>query len=320
MATMVTPSSPAAPPTRPTLPVPSQTFDFQRLLPELRTLVWEAALPGPRVFQVRRTFGPWNGWAPEGGTDFHITHPRPALLGVCHESRAVALRKGIYLSRNLSWFNPETDILYFDKNDKNHCLPRITGRKPPLPVLNWDKVLNVGVEWRAFFHKTPRPQSTREMRAMWRAVIRLLQMYLPGMRRLHYVLPMVRHRGGLTWGREPYGSRSFQAELVVLPGTTNVPWGDALILNTAPQLPAGAARTMAELLDLRKDQLIPWDELKRDIQLALDECDADKMDDEDADWMAGVEKQKDLPMPEIVGRWLVRPSAHYDEEVQMFVT
>lgn len=217
-----------------------------------------------------------------------------------------------------SWFNPESDILYFDKNSKSRCLA--PGLESPIPIRHWDKVLNVGVEWRAFFNNIPRAQSDKGTRVIWRSVIHLLQRYMPGMRRLHYVLPMVRHPGGLVWGREPYGSPTFQAELVALPGTTKVPWGNGLILNTPSQLPGGAAGAMIELLDLREDQLIPWNVVKRGIQLAMDECEAERGHSEDVDWMVAVDEQKVLPMPEIVGRWLVRPNAHYDEEVHTFVT
>jgi hypothetical protein len=289
-----------------------ETFDFQRLLPELQDLIWEAALPEPRVFHVRRTFGPWNGSSTFAGTDFHISHPPPALLWVCKSSRAIAHRKGIYLGRKAdTWFNPERDILYFDKSGKNQCLPRLTGPPTLMPVHNWDKIRNVGIEWRAFFYKTPRPQSTRDMRAMWRAIIRLLQMYLPGMRRLHYVLPMVRHRGGLAWGREPYGSQQYEIELAPLAEEIKVPWGDALILDdTMPTLPAGGAQAMAELLSLGRNKMIPWGVIKKDIECAIDENVEKVYEEEEGDWMIGVKKQRDLPMPEIVGRWLMRPDTH----------
>ncbi len=66
---------------------------FSRLPAELRLMIWNEALPGPRLLQARFQFE--NREFPFGSdlVSCATRTPPPALLGVCRESRAEALKR-----------------------------------------------------------------------------------------------------------------------------------------------------------------------------------------------------------------------------------
>ncbi|OAA61507.1 hypothetical protein ISF_05586 [Cordyceps fumosorosea ARSEF 2679] len=140
-------------------------FELARLPPEVRQLVWEATLPGPRIFHVSELAAPPTSDnsdkddkddRPTTLLDFHIRHPPPASHGICRESRAITLLRGFFFSSSAAgpWFNPRRDMLYLDRNMRH----RLNTTRTPVPGL--DRVLHVGLEWRAWFRDVPRPPSS----------------------------------------------------------------------------------------------------------------------------------------------------------------
>lgn len=169
------------------------------------------------------------------------------------------------------------------------------------------------------------------MGSIWRDALAPLRSRMPRLRTVTYVLPMVRHAGGLTWGREPYGASRFQAELVALPDETHVPWGDSLILDTLRSSPgnnSGRRMAMAEILDGRRSYLVPWGDIRAVIDGSLNIDEEDEEDEagvtEEVDWREMEEKKrlqgekKNLPKLDLTGCWLLRMNARYDEEVNSF--
>lgn len=274
------------------------SFPFHRLLPELQILVLEAALPDQRVFHVAGQYHYISNDRDENGTgrlrlsekfSFHVRHPPPAVLSVCRAARYAVLRLGLFLDgAHGAFFVPAVDMLYFDRNERSHI-----GLPPPVKHPDvamggtridqsaWDAIQHVGLEWRAFFSRTPRAVPGRtDMGGAWREAVAPLRMRMPNMRSLTYVLPRVRHPGGLAWGREPYGAPRFPPTLRPLPDETRVPWGDALVLEEMPTATAtGSGRrnypaarvALEELLGGRRSYLVPWVEMRAFVQDSLNE-------------------------------------------------
>lgn len=101
--------------TSPAVPVTTdRTFTlFPKLPIELRLIVWEMALPGPRILKssLTRTTSGDTCW------DLRPSEKSPALLFTCQESRAVAEKS--YKPVSLRWpkitvqhVNPSTDIIF----------------------------------------------------------------------------------------------------------------------------------------------------------------------------------------------------------------
>ncbi|KAF5005332.1 hypothetical protein FDECE_8228 [Fusarium decemcellulare] len=295
----------------------SRPLEFNDLPLELRDLIWGFALPDRRVFHVKGVsrLKPVSDLTKrEMRFHFHIRHPPPVGLHVCQESRAVALRKGFFLSPAGAdpgvWFKPETDILYFDRNQRTTFQAK--PNQPRMTVSGWDRVLNVGIEWRAFFRDTPRPSPGETTASYWSAVIKPLYAYMPHMQTVNYILPILRHRGGMMWGREPYRAQDYEAILVPLPGRTQIPWestrnrgGDrAQLLNDI--------RHVTGLSSL----VVTWKEVKEDIEKGFEE------DDEAGESSHGL-KGGDRYPPEIIGWWLLRdgiPPEHGNPQIQEFHT
>lgn len=334
---------------------------FQTLPYEIRGLIWEATLPPARIFHVRDTVYVGDRGAsqneddiPEKSFVFYIKHPPPSATSICRESRQVAFRNGGFFfppasssSSSVSsppgpWFNPNRDILYFDRNQR-HSLRSKAGR-PVMHIQGWDRVLNVGLEWRALFSDVPRPAPGQDMRRYWKAVIRPLYLYMPHMTEIHYILPRVRHKGGVTWGREPYGAFSYPPELEMLPEATGIPWEKARGLAGAVALTAPAAAaavippTTAQVLsaDSRSRFLTTWKCIREDIERSFDLQPVEELQPEEEaeyDWEeeymrlgeAGCKQggQDSVSPPRIVGWWLLRcgaPKEYEDPRIRAFFT
>ncbi|KAH6603970.1 hypothetical protein Trco_007416 [Trichoderma cornu-damae] len=255
-----------------------ETFSLYALPFEIRALIWEATLPPPRIFHVKGT----ENACLKKVLAFHNSHVPPIALRICAESRAVALRVGgFFLAPTTAagpWFNPKRDILYFDRNQR-HML-RSKGGKTQ--VCGWEQVLHVGLEWRAWFRDVPRQTAPgdEDVRRHWRSVMRGLYLHMPALEGIHYVLPRVRHKGGVTWGREPYGSARYQAEVVCLPERTEIPWAGAGIgIRNAVHNGAAAGNAAPGVLTLPGAAegsrtmlaMTTWGEIKANMERALEE-------------------------------------------------
>lgn len=313
------------------VPNEGASFPFDRLLPEIQLLVLEAALPPQRIFHVSD--------ATKSSFTFYIRHPPPAVLSVCHGARTAVLRHGVFLDgAHGAFFLPAVDMLYFDRSHRRHFhrMQTISSEND-----HWAAIQHVGLEWRALFARTPRLRPGEDFGGVWRAALAPLRVRMPALQSVTYVLPMVRHPGGLTWGREPYGAQLFTPGLVTLPEETKVPWGDSLVMNEVPEARNGARRRKLErvalselLLDGRKSYLVPWGEMKGVIEKALKEEEGDCREQgrqesdwqthtpgqEEADWQSieAVVKKRDWPKLDLKGCWLLRKAAAYDEDVTSF--
>lgn len=284
------------------------SHDFNSLPPEIRDLIWEFTLPDCRVFHVR-------GFSRERRTvgvsptpmfmTFHIQHHPPTTLRVCAEARTVALRKGFFLSSHDDfpglWFNPEKDVLYLDRNQRTRFYLKPGEARMSIP--GWDRVLNVGLEWRAFFRDIPRPTEEETMASYWRAAIEPMYTYMPSLRTINYILPHLRYRGGITWGREPYGAQGYEAQLVPLPEDTSIPW------ETSRNLGNGVFGPRTQLLGAIQQtrrpaaMMVTWGEVKKDIEKGFE----DEGDGEDT-------QKPPFVRPRINGWWLMRDGLAIEHE------
>lgn len=318
-----------------------ETFNFSGLPIEIRALIWEATLPPPRIFHIKGTaeFGL------EKALTFHKQHPPPIALRICSESRTVALRNGGFFLAHVGgagpWFNPKRDILYFDRNQR-HMLRSRGGKSQ---IRGWDQALHVGIEWRAWFRDVPRQTAPgdEDIRLHWRSVVRGLYLHMPALEGIHYVLPRVRHKGGVTWGREPYGVTKYQAELVHLPETTEIPWaGAGLGIRNAVHNGAAAGNAAPEVLVIpgvaegsrTMLSMTTWGDIKADLERALEEELKGDQEDQvvELDWTLvcgeegnGESKKCIFPgnqLPEVVGWWLLRQEAPMEEHpsIREFLT
>ncbi|KAE8454594.1 hypothetical protein EG329_000217 [Mollisiaceae sp. DMI_Dod_QoI] len=95
--------------------IPGQEFSpFSRLPKELRILIWEAAIPDPRILHL--------GFYGDSG--LRSQTPSPSLLSVCRESLEVMSKFytktfGTVLSAPITWFDFQRDTLYIDTGLKN---------------------------------------------------------------------------------------------------------------------------------------------------------------------------------------------------------
>lgn len=295
----------------------ARRLEFKDLPPELRDLVWEFSLPTRRVFHVKGISGHHEGELLRRAKffRFHIRHAPPAALSTCKESRAVALRSGFFLSpygeENPGvWFSTEHDVLYFDRNQRNNML-QLKPNLGRMAISGLDRVRNVGVEWRAFFRDTPRQGATTSR--YWRAAIETLYVHMPQMRTVNYILPMLRHKGGMMWGREPYQAQNHEAVLVTLPDKTQIPWE-----NTRNR---GADRVQL-LNDIRHENglnsmMVTWKEVKEDIEKGFRE------EAEPGDGWQDRQHDTDHYPPEVIGWWLLRDGVATDQsnpQIQTFAS
>ncbi|RFU78067.1 hypothetical protein TARUN_4128 [Trichoderma arundinaceum] len=313
-----------------------ETFNLSGLPFEIRSLIWEATLPPPRIFHIKGTADS----CLQRILTFHNSHPPPVALHICAESRAAALRNGGFFLAPVvggtgSWFNPKRDILYFDRNQR-HMLRSRAGKTQ---IRGWEQVLHVGLEWRAWFRDVPRQTAPgdEDIRRHWRRVIRGLYLHMPALEGIHYVLPRVRHKGGVTWGREPYGAARYQAEVVRLPEETEIPWaGAGMGIRNAVHNGAAAGNAAPGVLVVPGVAegsrsvltMTTWGDIKADMERALKE--ELKGDEEDRvaelDWTLmneeGEEDDDDentkcmFPgnqIPEVMGWWLLRQDAPQED-------
>lgn len=288
---------------------------FLNLTPELRSLIWEATLPPQRIFQVRN-LEMIKYESPTKQTSrlkFHIRFPHPVALSVNRESRATAQRRGFFLGAKPDgkcqvggvWFNPQKDVLYIDRNQRMVMRHEQKGRRT---IADLDRVLHVGLEWRAIMLDTSGLEKGETMRRLWRSTIQSLFAQMPQVQTITYVLPMVRHKGYHCWAREPHGASKFVPQLVNLPDSTAIPWGD-LHGDKAPRaagpgLEADSFRTSSG----RTGYSMPWERVRKGILLAM-EAEGDEWDGFDVKngrrerWMR----------PKVVGSWLVRPDAVFTD-------
>ncbi|KAK7425175.1 hypothetical protein QQX98_000090 [Neonectria punicea] len=314
----------------------TRSLELQDLPLEIRDLIWELALPDRRVFQVKKISRQrplTDATKQEDYFVFNIRHAPPVPSRVCSESRATALRKGFFLSPHGEhpgfWFNPDKDILYLDRNQRTSF--HVKQGQPRMEIPGWDRVLNVGLEWRAFFRDIPRPSGDETIGSYWRAAIDPLYAYMPRMKTVNYVLPKARYKGGITWGREPYGAQGLEAELVPLPEDTPIPWETSRNLGRpTPQLLAqiqgqvqGQAQAQAQAQAQGHIQLaarvVTWGEVKRDIEKGFEEIEGA----EDAEGSAREESSstsRSSYPPLIIGWLLLRVGASIAEENPAFLT
>jgi hypothetical protein len=217
-------------------PKPRRPVKFMDMPLEIREMIWAFSLHEARVFHIQHFLHLHrhrNGGDPDANKDtkqnqrdFHTRYrPLPATQ-VCAESRRVAWRAGCFLLRRSPdhvgvWFNPKSDILYFDRNHRG-----TPGSGYGVVVPGMERVEHVGLEWRWLLQDGSRPledYSSEDMQAYWAAKTDMLYAKMPALRTIHYVLPMIRHQGGLPWGREPASLRDLPIELVDLPEETVVP-------------------------------------------------------------------------------------------------
>ncbi|KAM0255899.1 hypothetical protein ACHAQJ_005300 [Trichoderma viride] len=309
-----------------------ETFNLCGLPFDVRALIWEATLPPPRIFHVKGT----EESCLKKVLTFHKPHPPPIALHICSESRAVALRNGGFFLAPVAgtgpWFNPKRDILYFDRNQR--YMLRSKGGKTEIRGL--ERVLHVGLEWRAWFRDVPRQTAPgdEDIRLHWRSVVRGLYLHMPALEGIHYVLPRVRHKGGVTWGREPYGVAKYQAQVVHLPEQTEIPWaGAALGIRNAVHNGAAAGNAAPQVLVIPGTaegsrtilRMTTWGDIKADMERALEE--ELKGDQEgrviELDWTLASEEEANEESktctfpgnhpPEVIGWWLLRQDAPLED-------
>jgi hypothetical protein len=105
------------------------------------------------------------------------------------------------------------------------------------------------------------------MSTYWKRAIEPLCRSMPSLRTINYILPQVRQKGGVSWGRVPFRSEIFEAQLVPLPLETHIPW-EARRNTAGAVTPAGGAD---QGTILHSQLLRPWLEIQREIQEAFDE-------------------------------------------------
>jgi 2EXR family len=213
-------------------PKPRLGPQFMDLPLEIRELIWEYSLTEERVFHIKEIkFWPATS-APIGGRiQFHQEYRPPVVTQVCSESRKVAWRIGCFLFTRPGhyqhpgiWFNPKSDILYIDRNQRNALVTE--GTVPGVVIPGLDRVENVALEWRWFLQdgsKRLEAWSSEDMQLYWAHKMDKLYAYLPSMKNLRYILPLVRHQGGLPWGREPRTLLHYPIALTELPPEIIVP-------------------------------------------------------------------------------------------------
>lgn len=287
-------------------------FKFTSLPPEVRHLVWEATLPDRRVFHLSTFLCPSytkeipNTIFATGDTisyqqtcDVHIRHPPPVATQVCCESRKVALLRGFFLSacevtsagpHPGVWFNPHRDMLYFDRD-----MRRFICVKHHLFISNIDRVLHIGVEWRAWFRDVPRAHPKDGVSLLWKPTMEVLLYYFPRAKSLNFILPKVRKNGTMPIGREPYSAKHHYCDIEPLDDNVNVPW------ERETRLPVSSAsfRSMA------------WSAIRKEMGTALyllQGSDVGALADERIERTV----QQKGNAPDINGWWLIRPGLSRD--------
>lgn len=295
----------------------SKPMDLNDMPPEVRAMIWECTLPPQRIFHVCSavSFHPKDKPSTVRRFAFHIQHEQPATLSVCRESRAAALRRGFFISKCPHiWFDPDVDMLYFDRNNR-----RFLQSKEGEPLYTFDgldRVQHLGVEWRAWFRDIPALQSERSMLLRWKGAFDSLQVYMPRLKTVNFILPLLRYCGGMGFGREPYGAWSHPCELVPLPERVNIPWGKTM--------PAGtnwAGFFMGSVSFGRElsTRMLDWESIQKQMEVAWKMVDGGVRDRKDE--VGRGKSRRRRASPKIVGWWLIRTgdTALYNHpEVRVF--
>ncbi|ATY58453.1 hypothetical protein A9K55_002732 [Cordyceps militaris] len=299
-------------------------FPLGRLPPEVRQLIWEATLPDQRVFHVSKLS---DAPARPQTTDiaerraktfsFHVRHPPPAIHGICRESRAMLLLRGYFLpcgadtpSTTGPWFNPQRDVLYFDRNMR-YCLKA----KTALDVDGLERVRHVGLEWRAWFRDVPRLADDGDMHQRWAAAMRALLRHCPRAESMSFVLPRVRHVGGIPSGREPYRAEHHRCDLTRLPEGVQVPWARVSV-QTAPGALTGTA--LAQLGG--ESRLVPWRDIRQQMETAVSLLQGHGKKNADCEGYCEPASERAMAL-RVRGWWLVRPGAptgHEEQDVREY--
>ncbi|OAQ61470.1 hypothetical protein VFPPC_09303 [Pochonia chlamydosporia 170] len=295
---------------------------FNDLPSEIRGLIWEATLPPRRIFHVRGsiTIYPEQGWPSLKRFIFHIQHRHPVATQVCRESRAAALRRGFFFPKCPDvWFNPDRDMLYIDRNQRR--LIQSQGGDAVYRVDGLERVKHLGIEWRAWFRDIPALQSEESMRERWKYALRSVNLYMPNLESINFVLPQTRYCGGMSFGREPYGAWEHPCELITLPANINVPWGKTLPPG-APLTDPALAVSFGRQLTTR---LTTWETIRGQMIDALEDDDeaAKEEEGEEIDELGHVMPRPGGQIPQVVGWWLLRVgdgTSYNNQEVRTFTS
>ena len=265
------------------------------LPPELLDLIWEQAMPAPRLFHVAslKAASPPTS-PPTRRPRFHLLHPPPAITAICAGSRRAARRLGLFLLPISAasdpdaavWFSSSSDVLYLDRSVSTGMT---RGSVPPALLQDVDRVHRVGIEWRHLFRDgslSAQHWADDAYALMWVWRMSALYTMFPGMTHLHYVLPRTRYQGGIPWGREPDGAATVEGHLAELPGRITIP------------LESGH---------------VSWERLRTIMRTALERPDV----------VQGLKDRRgDVHFPpEVVGQWLLRdrqPTAFESPSVKEF--
>ena len=236
---------------------------FTDLPLELRDMVWEFALPPPRVFQVKRigwllareippsvyriTFSGRHATTHPASRhfrcfEFQREYPVPVVTQICCESRAAALRAGYFLlptffsaetprissdvRARMVWFGGPVDFLYFSFPADHATLNYGWGHRPiSTPCLSL--IQNVGVEWVYLFQgaqeRPYRWPRSTQMRHWQGHVLPLYE--IPAARRCLWVIfPAARSENtGDFLGEEPRELFNLDARLAPVYPFTSIP-------------------------------------------------------------------------------------------------
>lgn len=285
---------------------------FNSLPPEVRQLVWKETLPDRRVFHLSTFLCPSHPKElpkrlpalAEAGSyrqtcDVYIRHKPPIATQVCNESRKAALRRGFFLSacevtaagpHPGVWFNPQRDMLYFDRD-----MRRFICFKHHMSITDIDRVLHIGVEWRAWFRDVPRMQPDYDTSLPWKPAMEGLLYYFPHAQSLNFILPQVRKNGTMPIGREPYSAKHHLCHIEPLDGNAKVPW------ERETRLPVSS----------KSFRSMEWRAIQREMETALHLLQGGNIRVMSDDGV-GRQTPHKSNYPVIEGWWLIRPGVNKD--------
>lgn len=215
---------------------------FSDLPLELREMIWNLAIPGPRLFHAKSIIRIPSGDLPKSKYhvkylsdteiwklrcfDFHSPPRPPSVLHVCRESRAAALAAGYFAlptaadaldADRHTWFSAPDDILYLDQSFLSSDYDSLGGFVP-FPGLA--RIRNVGLDWRSCLTKIRIPAGSGEDDVGWQWAGRLLELrrYLRGLETVCFVVPAAREASTeAALGGEPAGSELLGSRLDPIP-------------------------------------------------------------------------------------------------------
>lgn len=198
-------------------------------------------------------------------------------------------------------------MLYLDRNMR-HCLKA----KLPLNIGGIDHVLHIALEWRAWFRDVPRLPDGEAIYKQWKMAIEPLLLHCPNIKSMSFVLPRVRHVGGVPSGREPYLAENYHCDLTPLPEDTEVPWG-RLPVQIAGGVILGLPGTALSQIG-GSSTPVEWRKIRRQMEAAL--CLLENGEVSDIADNSLYQKGTQRKTLRINGWWLVRPGAPTNLEQQ----